>query len=267
MPSTLIYSPDGPVLTTTKLRVQATSADATRLLADTLDVTAYPAAAAAVPLVVGGKLAPGVSGRILWLSPGDSGYLEAMVEVDIASATYLAPAERLTDGDMEAAGVGDWTAGFPAISKESDGAGGQCLRVAYNGTGGPQQVTQAGLASIQYETYRMTGRVRGSANGVTYGTPRIYPAAYGYTLPYIDLPKSTDWTAFDETFEVNSTELTAFGAFLSGAYADFWYEFDDLSFTKVGEHSVLAVNQGSLLDYNGRRIELVASVYTRGDMS
>lgn len=94
--------------------------------------------------------------------------------------------EQVVDWDMSAVGVSDWTAVNSAtLTKEDNGEGGQCLRIAYNGVSNPACSQAVG----QYQqVYKF--RLRGDGS-----TAAAFLAA-GFTLARTD-PLSTDWEEFE----------------------------------------------------------------------
>jgi len=137
------------------------------------------------------------------------------------AVTPVDGSELLADGDMEAVGVGDWSAGLSAtLTKETTDPyeGAQCLRVAYNGTANPyayQSILTAG------ERYRITGAARG--DGVV--APRIIS---GSNLDET-LLASTDWQLFSFTWVADNAVLGLRIVAAAAGYA----EFDDVSVVQI----------------------------------
>jgi hypothetical protein len=139
----------------------------------------------------------------------------------LASSAYPG-AELLVDGDMEAAGVGDWTASANVtISKETGTphSGTRVLRLAY-GTGSGffyQSVIVVG------KRYRITGYTRSDGGR----TPRVR------TQAGVDLwvgTTSTDWQSFDFEFLSAGTYVQLYTSFTgAGQYT----EWDDVSITEA----------------------------------
>ncbi|MCP4573352.1 MAG: hypothetical protein GY838_13435 [bacterium] len=101
--------------------------------------------------------------------------------------------ELLDDSDMEATGVGDWTAGASAtLTKESADPyeGSQCLRVAYNGVNNP--FATGSITLVVGATYRVTGWIRSDGTSL----PRIQ----NDSLVVFEGTTSVDWQAVDVTF-------------------------------------------------------------------
>lgn len=129
-------------------------------------------------------------------------------------------AEFLVDGDMEAVGVADWTAGNSAtLTKQTTNpyAGAQVLRVAYNAVNDPY-ASQTALSNDL--TYRLTGYARSDGTGV----PKVeHPVS---TILWTGTT-STSWQFFDITFTSSLTsQVLAFKTVISGAG---YCEFDQVS--------------------------------------
>lgn len=106
-------------------------------------------------------------------------------------------ANLLVDGDMESAGVADWTVGGATISKQTTDPyeGSQYMRSVNTGASDNFRQSVMDVAS----EYRITGAAR-SLDGV--GRPRIYVGTwewYGTT--------STEWQTFDVTFTASNTNI------------------------------------------------------------
>ncbi len=143
---------------------------------------------------------------------------QTFTRASLATAHCPDRVQLLTDGDMEAAGVGDWTIYNNAVATKETGSphgGSQVLRVAYNGTSYPV----AGQAILTVgATYRVTGYARSS--GV--GAPRVYVA--NGTTPIWDGTTSTDWQYLEFTVTAGHALLGLQGLLTSAGYV----EFDDI---------------------------------------
>jgi hypothetical protein len=143
------------------------------------------------------------------------------------------------DGDMEAAGVGDWTAGNSAtLTKEttSPQAGAQNLRVAYNAVNDPFAEQDVMLVN---RTYRATGYARGDGTF----TPSIREGDGSSTL--WTGTSSTTWQAFDVTFIASDTEFLLYSN-CSGAG---FVEFDTVDLVQIsfpGDRSVFIEAETSI---------------------
>jgi hypothetical protein len=136
--------------------------------------------------------------------------------------TITTGAELFVDGDMENAGVGDWTPlNSPTLTKEvGDPHGGtQSLRIAYNGTSFPAARQIILTAS---KIYRFTGWAKGDG---TY-TPYIRDGG-GSTL--WTGTSSTSWQEFDLVYVAGSNDPRLY----SNASAAGYCEFDDVSIKEV----------------------------------
>lgn len=143
----------------------------------------------------------------------------------IAASTAFPGSEELVDGDMENAGVGDWTAGNSAtLTKETGtrtgGSGTQVLRVARNGVDNPYALQSP---ATKGKRFKITGWARG--NGAAF--PIIYAGSLG-----------TIWTGTTSaTWQEISVEYTASaaGVFLQvlATIGTNYSEFDDISVTEV----------------------------------
>ena len=142
----------------------------------------------------------------VWLPLKSSGYADS-------GATLL------TDGNMEAAGVGAWTAGNSAtLTKDttSPHSGTQNLRIAYNGVASPY-AKQTITTSTQ--TYHVVGWARGDGTN----TPSIYDG--GSTLLWRGVATNV-WQKFDFVYVAGSSAPYFFNDGSSG-----YTEFDDVTVT------------------------------------
>jgi len=130
--------------------------------------------------------------------------------------------ELVSDGDMEATGVDEWTAGASATLTKSTAApyqGTQSLSVAYNGT--PFPYAYQSILTIG-SMYHITGRMRGDGSSAY---PRIrVGGAFG-----ADGTTSTDWQEIDEYLIAADATFRMY-QFTTGAG---WVEFDNISVREV----------------------------------
>jgi hypothetical protein len=132
--------------------------------------------------------------------------------------------EQLSDGYMEASGVGEWTAiNSAALTKETGTPfeGSQVLRVGWGATtygSARQSILTAG------RKYRITGRARG--DGVN--SPRVY--CNTLALKLWQGTSSVAWQAFDVEFTPTSADLDFYANMVSG-----YIEFDSVSVKPVRE--------------------------------
>ncbi len=131
--------------------------------------------------------------------------------------------ELLSDGDMEATGVDEWTSVTSTLTKEAGtrtgGSGTQVLRITYNGTPNPiarQTVLTTG------KRYRFTGYARGDGTH----SPRV---AQGTGVAIWDGTTSTDWQHYDVT--VTATAISHL--YYSIGSVSGHSEFDDVSVKEV----------------------------------
>lgn len=124
--------------------------------------------------------------------------------------------QLLIDGNMEAAGVADWTVTNDAVlTKETTdphGTGIRNLRVAWGGTANP------GASQIMLsvgQKYWLRGFVRN--DGVATHVPTIYNGG----VPIQALIPYGDWYDFDVIFEATSQELTLGGEFDEAGYIEY----------------------------------------------
>jgi len=124
--------------------------------------------------------------------------------------------DELADGDMEASGVGDWTAISSTLTKSTVNPreGNQALRITYGGAAGFANQGSIGTVGLMY---RMTGWARG--DGTAY--PRVSNPAY--TGHYWTGATSTNWQWFDFTFTADHLNVYL----LTGVTAGY-VEFDDV---------------------------------------
>ncbi len=140
------------------------------------------------------------------------------------------PPNILPDGDMEdttpcdANGCGYWIAGADAaLSKQSDGNGGQVLRVAYQTS--PDSYAEQQNITEWGNDYRITGRVKsynGGRVGITNDT-----GAYLWTEPD---PVNVDWINIDFTYQVAAYAIQLANASTSG-----YSEFDNIRIINITE--------------------------------
>lgn len=144
--------------------------------------------------------------------------LQARATVAMLDKLEGGEAQVLVDGDMEDAGVGDWTAINCTLSKEtaSPRGGSQSLRVTK--TGGPTATAHQAVVTVG-KTYRVTGWGRGDGGGNT--QPRLSSGAGALWTG----TNSTAWQYFDEVYFAPSTS-PLFQALAGGL--DEWVEFDDM---------------------------------------
>ncbi len=130
-------------------------------------------------------------------------------------------ANEIADGDMETAGVGDWTPISSAIlSKQTSSLGGgtQCIRVfeASSYASAIQQVLTVG------KTYHVTG----------------YARSDGVATPYCSVTSSASWTGTTSTdwqyFEFTATAENTYFDIYKLAVGDY-AEFDDILVQEIGK--------------------------------
>lgn len=143
-------------------------------------------------------------------------------QIDIAASTAFPGSELLTDGDMEAGGVGDWDAVDATLTKQTGtrtgGSGTQVLRIAATASPGEAQQTIVVTAG---KRYKFSGWTR--SDGVA--TPQVTQSA-GLS---INGTTSTDWQLLtDEFVPTNSTKLRL-KSDTSGQHV----EWDDVTLTEV----------------------------------
>lgn len=137
--------------------------------------------------------------------PGSVGY----VEFDDLQATRV----YIADGDMEASGLGYWTAINGATLTKSTSAphsGTQALRIAGGANRAARQATLASGA-----VYRLRGYARGDGSG----HPEIYDNAVQVWVG----TSSTAWQAFDITYKTTNIVLDLYTVGPGS-----WVEFDDV---------------------------------------
>lgn len=142
------------------------------------------------------------------------------------------------DGDMEAAGVSDWTAGNSAtLTKQTTGpeSGLQCLRIAYNAVANPYAEQTPLLAN---RPYRVTGYARSDGTFI----PSIRTNG-GATVLWTGTA-STLWQPFDVTFDAITTDIL----FYSNCSGAGYVEFDSTDIVQIS--------------YPGDRSVFVEAVYT-----
>jgi hypothetical protein len=131
--------------------------------------------------------------------------------------------QLLPDGDMEAVGTTDWTAGSDAVlTKEtvSPKCGVRNLKIARDGTNNPS-ARQAVLAVNKL--YRISGYARSDGNAlpeiIIGGLDNIWTGS-----------TSTDWQYFDVTFNAISTSLRIYSWTSTGTE---YTEWDDITLQEV----------------------------------
>ncbi len=160
--------------------------------------------------------------------------------------------ELLTDGDMEASGVGDWIAGSSAIlTKETTDPvnGVQNLRIAYNGVAN-YFAYQSGIVTTN-KTYRIRGWGRGDGTFV----PSIQdPSGGGAVTPLWTGTSSNSWQEFDFTYVSQGALLYFRSLAANGGYI----EFDELSVKEVQTVGAwnMGLNDGVITDVSGEGNDL-----------
>jgi len=133
----------------------------------------------------------------------------------------------IVDGDMEAVGVGDWTASNAILTKESGartgGSGTLILRITRNG-GAPLAYQGINTVGIKY-------RIVGWARGDGTRSPAISSSSFIWQGT-----SSTSWQSFDITYIAASANL----ALRTIANAVGYVEFDDVTVTRVDELPIVA---------------------------
>jgi hypothetical protein len=155
------------------------------------------------------------------------------VEYDLVSVTPVR--QVLVDGDMEAVGVTDWTAGHGAtLTKEvvNPYEGAQCLRITRVGDYGTasQDVLTVG------KTYRITGYVRG--DGTAYLTIACDGALWQST-------SSTSWQKFDFAFTAGAS-IIYFYKYTSSDYV----ELDMVSITEQHGYEIYTTTGPDKVNFN-----------------
>ena len=142
-------------------------------------------------------------------------------QTSIAASTAFPGSEELTDGNMEAAGVGDWTASGATLSKQTGtrtgGSGSQVLRIV-DDSGNP--FASQTISSTAGKRYRITGWARGDGTNA----PNANFGGNVWTGT-----SSTAWQYFDE--ETTVTGATTDLQLKSLNTQDKFAEFDDVSVT------------------------------------
>ena len=144
--------------------------------------------------------------------------------------------EKLVDGDMEAVGVGDWTAVNGTVTKSVDNphSGTQAVRIT--GTAGSPFVYPAATTTIVGGRYRVTGWARGDGVSV----PIVWDAVEQWTGT-----ASTDWQYFNVTYTATVTKPRFY---VGGAGIAHWTEFDDVSVKEIdANEKVIECTTGGLL--------------------
>jgi hypothetical protein len=148
-----------------------------------------------------------LAGCILWLDA-----------TDITTLTFNGAGQRVTDGDMEAAGTGAWSVYNAAtLSKESGAPGGSGSQVI--------RVTRVGDTGSAYQSTPVVGREyrwRGWGRSDGTAAPSV---GDGSSLSNVWLGSaSTTWQYFD----VIHTPVWGFAHFVKNGAAGTWVEFDDV---------------------------------------
>lgn len=140
----------------------------------------------------------------------------------------------LADGDMEAVGTSAWSAvGRAILSKEDNGDGGQCLRIA-RGSAGSAYASQ--LVMTVGKRYRILGRARGDGAN--------QPRLYGGGTTYWTGTSSTSWQYFDVSgIQLTNTSFNPYCSFTVAGYV----EFDDIQVLEDdGRYSVQLLTDGDM---------------------
>lgn len=130
-------------------------------------------------------------------------------------------AQLLVDGDMEAAGVGDWIAGSAILTKETGArpgsSGSQIIRVTADG----ETVGQARQVILTIgKQYRVNGWARSGGTNL----PRVWNNGFLWTGT-----TSTDWQYFDFVFVSGHTNLSLYSSTSDGNST----EFDDVEIREI----------------------------------
>jgi hypothetical protein len=194
--------------------------------------------------------------RVAWATePGRVNRL--LYSAALNNWTVTGNPELLTDGDMEAVGVGDWTPGSQTTATKENASphgGAQNAKALNNGSTLQPQVRQVILTVGQY--YNLYGWQRGDGTAA----PRI-STAYATGLPYACMGTSdVAWQECSMIALAYSTSLSLWG---SSAAINTFVEFDDVSVTLHGTPAVAP--DGSKTAYtisNVATISTTASGYT-----
>lgn len=122
----------------------------------------------------------------------------ALYPLQTLANTLVLPAQLLADGDMEAAGVGSWTAVNATLSKQVD-EGVRCLRVL-NNTGGVANVWARQTILTVGSIFRVSGEARGDGGA---GKPELWDTV-GKKW---DGTTSTTWQSFTVEFAALATQI------------------------------------------------------------
>lgn len=162
--------------------------------------------------------------RASWLSTADQAAVaaERFARCCGVYAETAQDVNRLIDGDMEAAGVADWTASNCTLTKEMTGPyeGSQVIRALRTGSAG--RFYQSGLIEAG-KRYRIIGQARGDGTN--------YPALYYPGLPlFWTGTTSTDWQEIDVTLTAPVNDIS----FYSGLNVGNYTEYDDIKIFQDG---------------------------------
>lgn len=144
-------------------------------------------------------------------------------QTNIAASTAFPGSEELTDGDMEAAGVGAWTvANSATLTKETINphAGSQVLRIARNGVNNPG--TEQSVLTVG-KRYRARSFARSDGNA----TPIVRQGG----TTYFTGSASTAWQESD--FEFTAVALTHITYRAETSTGAEFVELDDVSVTEA----------------------------------
>ena len=144
-------------------------------------------------------------------------------------------ADVVTDGDMEAVGVGDWPGLRGITSKEvgtrTGGGGTQVLRVTSSATAGSQ---------LAYQDLGMDNklvRVRGWCRGDGTVVPQVGDIAFG--TRFFTGTSSTTWQYFDVVATAGDDRITMG---IASASVGNWVEYDDVTVVPTGQ----LINDGDM---------------------
>jgi hypothetical protein len=173
-------------------------------------------------------------------------------KVEPIEAVEVDTTNIVTDGDMEAAGVGDWNGSSVTVSKETGtrtgGSGTQIIRGTYSSfTNG--YFRQTTVAPVVGKKYRVTGWARGDGTNSNYPNVRD-----GNGASLFSGTNSTDWQYFDVVYTAAQDTLRFYNW---GGVAGDYVEFDDIQVYEIPSE----YNKENLLS-DGAMEQSDASEYT-----
>lgn len=151
-------------------------------------------------------------------------YVDLFEDALISLSPDQAGASVLVDGDCEAVGVADWSAGQSTLTKAliTPHGGTQCLRVTATADANPRKPVATQTILTAGELYLISGWCRADAAG---NVPVVFDGAGGIIWAGDD---HTTWQHFSFSYLATSTKIS-FGFAVNAPAGTEYVEFDDMA--------------------------------------